>query len=183
MEKFGEDIRRLCGPGIEVEVRLGKMSNGMFDTNLGQTLFKRLVRSLEKYQKWENVTEVDDEVFYWHDGIRCIYGENGSCVYEKKTPIIKKDLSLKKMDCRLAISKETQIQPVSGDATRSVSRHRKSFLRKNVRIDCTIVSGDSEDKDCEDQDRYQIELEFLDVSSDQLIFSALHKVKDLIECV
>jgi len=183
MDAFAEDIRRFrIQKNVEIEVRLGKMNNGFFDTDIGEQLFKKLVQALEKYEHWEKVSVTNDEVFYFDNGIRCIF-DGSKSVYQKKTPLIKKDIKLQKLDARLGVSTEIEIPEVNEDANRAISRHRKSFLRKNVRIDCTEVSGTSDDKDCEDFTRYQVELEFLDVSTDQLIFSALHKVKDLLTCV
>ncbi len=183
MEQFADDIRRFRSlKDVEIEVRIGRMNNGFFDTNIGEPLFKKLVQALEKYPGWEKITKSEDEVFYWNNGIRCIY-RDGNSTFQKKTNVTKKDMKLDKCDVRMSISTETKIQSIDDDALRSVTRKRKSFLRKNVRIDCTQVIGDPEDKDCEDSTKYQIELEFLDVSSDQLIFSALHKVTDLLKCV
>lgn len=183
MEAFAEHIRRFRSvKDVEIEMRLGRINNGFFDTNIGEPLFKKLVQALEKYTGWEKVTTTEDEVFYWDNGIRCIYDHVGNSTFQKKTNILKKDMKLDKSDVRLSISTEVKIPPVE-DAQRSVTRKRKSFIRKNVRIDCTQVIGEPDDKDCEDSIKYQVELEFLDVSTDQLIFSALHKVKDIIKCV
>ena len=182
MEAFADHIRRFrAQKNVEIEVRLGKLNNGFFDTDIGEPLFKKLVQALEKYKGWEKVEVTNDEVFYWDNGIRCIYDGKDS-VYQKKSAVMKKDVRLPKMDVRLGISTEVSVPEVTEDAQRAVSRHRKSFLRNNVWIDCTEVSGSSDDKYCEVFSQYQVELEFLDVSNDQLIFSALHKVKDLITC-
>jgi len=46
----------------------------------------------------------------------------------------------------------------------------------------TIVSGDPEDKDCEDESEYQIEFEIInpqDVKSRDEFFNIVHKVNDL----
>lgn len=183
MNVFAYDIRRFQShKDVEIEVRLGRLNNGFFDTDIGEPLFKKLIQSLEKYSAWEKVEKTEDEVFYFGNGVRCIYNGKDS-LYQKKTPLVKKDIKLTHLDVRLAISTEVKIPEVHDDANRSVTRKRTSFLRKNVRIDCTEVSGSSDDKDCEDSVRYQVELEFLNVGTDQLIFSAVNKVNDLLNCV
>ena len=45
----------------------------------------------------------------------------------------------------------------------------------------TIVTGEPVDKDDEEIFKYQVELEITDASSDQKIYAALWKVKNIIE--
>jgi hypothetical protein len=166
---------------VEIEFRLGKMNRDMFDTNVGKDKFERVLKGLRKYPQWEKVTETSDDVFYWGNGVRCIF--NDECVYQKKKVLVKKDLrmSSKPLDVRMSIAQELPCEDQESEATRCVKRHRISFLRKNVRIDMTRVSGESTDKDCEDETKYQVELEVLNASSDQLIFSSVHKVLNVLE--
>ena len=43
MEAFADDIRRFrTQKNVEIEVRLGKLNNGFFDTDIGEPLFKKL---------------------------------------------------------------------------------------------------------------------------------------------
>lgn len=183
MKSFYDDICKYRdAKNIEIEVRLGKINHGIFDSNIGKQKFQKLLNALHKYKEWECVKKNDDEVYYWDNGVRCIYdGEKSE--YQKKNKIMKKDMVMNPLDIRMSVSQEIPIQEPNEDAKHSVHRHRTSFLRKNVRIDCTVVTGDPEDKDSEDVEQYQVELEFLDLSNDQLIFSALHKVKDLLACL
>lgn len=181
MKSFCDDIKKFSSD-TEIEIRLGKINHGIFDTNIGEKNFEKLTNALKKYKDWKSVIETEDEVYYWANGIRCIYDGTLS-VYQHKKTILKKNLHMSPLDVRLGIAQEIPVESVDDDAIRSVSRRRTSFTRKNVRIDCTVVTGGSCDKDCEDDTRYQVELEFLDVSSDQLIFSALNKVKNLLDCL
>lgn len=179
METFAEVIKKYRDTkNIEIEFRLGKVNHGTFDTNVGQKSFERILKGLLKYKEWEKVTESEDEVFYWSNGVRCIYNGNDS-VYQKKTKIVTKDHTFSPLDIRLSVAQEIPVKDEDEDAQRSVTRKRWSFLRKNVRIDMTIVTGQSHDKDCEDVNRYQVELEVLDASSDQKIYSAVHKIINL----
>ena len=61
-------------------------------------------------------------------------------------------------------------------------KQRVSFLRKNVSIDITIVTGDSHDMDAEDPMTYQIEFEIINpsavVSKDDL-FKILYKINNV----
>lgn len=179
MKEFYSDIKKFSS-NTEVEVRLGKINYGIFDTNIGEQNFEKIIKALKKFKDWDKVLETQDEVYYWANGIRCVYDGTKS-VYEHKRPIVKKNMSMTPLDIRLGISQEIPCESVDDDAIRSVARRRMSFFRKNVRIDCTVVTGGSDDKDCEDDTRFQVELEFLDLSTDQLIFSALHKVKNVLE--
>lgn len=181
MELFADDIRMHRNKkNVEIEIRLGKLNNNYFDTNVGQTTFTRIIKALDKYDSWEDVRYIEDEVFYWDNGVRCIYnGEN--VVYQEKRVIKKKNLKFDILDVRLGISQENPTTEQSSDAKYTVTRKRKSYIRKNVRIDMTIVTGEPVDKDDEEVIKYQVELEILDASSDQKIYSALYKVNNILE--
>lgn len=180
MREFEEDIKRYRdADNIEIELRLGKRNHGKFDTDVGPHLFTKILTGLERYTGWESVTHKVDEVYYWNTGIRCMYSED-SCETQRKQKILVKDHSLGVLDVRLGISQEIPTEMPSDDANRCVQRQRKSFLRKNVRIDCTIVTGAPVDKDSENLTTYQVELEIISAKTDQEIFSALHKVYDIL---
>ena len=36
-------------PNVEIEIRLGKVNRGKFDTNVGQATFERVLRRLRRY--------------------------------------------------------------------------------------------------------------------------------------
>ncbi len=65
---------------------------------------------------------------------------------------------------------------------RKRTKNRVSFLRKNLSIDMTISSGDTEDMDSENDTCYQIELEIVKldlVSTRDELFNIIHKINDL----
>jgi len=65
---------------------------------------------------------------------------------------------------------------------RSSDLKRTSFLRKNLRIDVTCVTGDPQDQDCDDENQYQIELELLSVpESKNELFNMVYKVFDVLK--
>lgn len=182
MQSFSEAIKQYRDKKhIEIELRIGKINHHMFDTNVGQEAFQKLTASLDLYKEWEKVIKTQDDVFYWDNGVRCIY-DGVTTTYQKKNNILKKDLKLENVfDVRLAIAQEIPVNEQTDEASHTVTRSRTSYLRKNVRIDMTIVTGQPLDKDVEDITKYQVELEILDASSDQKIFSALHKVLDVLK--
>ena len=62
------------------------------------------------------------------------------------------------------------------------TKKRVSFIRKNVSIDMTIVSGDSHDMDSEDPMSYQMEFEVIDATSCETkddLFKIIHKINDV----
>lgn len=173
---------------IEIEFRIGKMNRDIFDTNVGRDTFEKVLRRLNKYTGWESVTVTDDDVYYWDNGIRCVYNDMAdSTVAVKKTKVTKKDVAGKSMDVRLGISKEVPVSQPSTDATRHVQRHRTSFVRKNVSIDLTEVHGDTRDIDNENLVTYQIEIEIINpskLSSIQDIHTVIWKISDVLKiCV
>lgn len=181
MKTFSEEIKQYRDiENVEIELRLGRLSRGKFDTDVGPHVFGQILAGLEAYDGWEMVTAKSDEVYYWYQSIRCMYSED-SCVTQRKNRILVKDHQIGPvLDVRLGISQEIPIEMPSDEANRCVQRQRKSFLRKNVRIDCTIVTGPPVDKDSENLVSYQIELEIISARTDQEIFSALHKVHDVL---
>lgn len=183
MKTFEQDIKKYRDKEyIEIELRIGKINHNIFDTNVGKNVFEQVLGGLRSFKAWEKVLEIEDEVYYWNSGVRCVY--NGDCVYQRKNKIVNKNLKLDRpFDVRLGIAQEFPADVPSDDANKSVTRKRWSFFRKNVRIDLTKVSGPPEDKDSESDTSYQIELEILSAKTDQEIFSALHKVYDVLNLV
>jgi mRNA capping enzyme, beta chain len=180
MLEFGADMKKYSGKQhIEIELRLGKLNHDMFDTNIGKDVFYKLHSVLDKYNGWTNVTHTSDEVFYWPNGVRCIY-DGTNTIYQRKNKIYTKNARTRgPFDVRLGIAQELPYQEQTEDAIRQVARQRTSFLRKNVKIDMTVVTGAPADMDSEETTSYQVELEVTDSSTDQLAFSAIHKVFDI----
>ena len=42
-------------PNLEAELRLGKKSTSMFDTNIGEEKFMKIKQALDNFEDWENV--------------------------------------------------------------------------------------------------------------------------------
>jgi hypothetical protein len=174
------------GENVEVEMRLGKFNGNMFDTNVSEETFNRVMSGLRKYNGWESVTEKTYDVFYNNENnVRLtVDQETEDQVQVQKSNIIKEDFKRYKnapLDLRFSISKET---PIEGDfiMDRKRTKNRVSFLRKNLSIDMTISSGDTEDMDSENDTCYQIELEIVEpslVSTRDELFNIIHKINDL----
>ena len=165
-------------PEIEVEIRLGKFNGKMFDTNVGKEVFDRIFRGLSQYPGWENKKETNSEVFYRdRDSIRMTIDEDSG-----DQAIIQKRSMFK--DIRFSICKEVA-QPDDmelNDMDRKRFKKRISFIRKNLSIDMTISSGDSEDMDNEDPTSYQVEFEIVkpsDVSTRNELFNIMYKINDV----
>lgn len=171
---------------VEVEMRLGKFNGNMFDTNVSEETFNQVMSGLRKYNGWESVTEKTYDVFYNNENnVRLtVDQETEDQVQVQKVNIVKEDFKRYKnapLDLRFSISKET---PIEGDfiMDRKRTKNRVSFLRKNLSIDMTISSGDTEDMDSENDTCYQIELEIVKldlVSTRDELFNIIHKINDL----
>lgn len=173
---------------LEVEFRLGKKNGNLFDTNIGKDNFEKILRRLQKYPSWESVKKQNAVVYYGtRKGLRIVYDEDT----EEHTTISKynvanmdKILSDKPLDVRLSVSIEN---PANYDQERDRfpeirKRIRTSFVRKGLSIDMTIIQ--SEDKDDENELKYQVELEILrpDSSlSDVAVLNHYQKVFDVIK--
>lgn len=175
-------------PGLEVEMRLGKFNGKMFDTNVGKNTFDRVYRALTKYQGWEKIYTTQEEVFYRDkDNIRMSIDENtGDQKIIRKTHIHKEDFKKIKgvpYDVRIAFSKEDPVDLDDfSDMDRKRTKHRQSFVRKNLSIDLTMSTGDVVDMDAEDTTDYQIEFEIIsppDVKTKNELLNIIQKVNDL----
>jgi len=172
---------------VEVEIRLGKFNGAFFDTDVGKTVFDTLLHGLRQYQGWERVDTTVCDVFY-NDaaGIRLSVDEKtGEQTMVHKQKIAHEDFQdfSTPLDVRFSISREV---PVSGEyeMDRKRTKHRQSFVRKNLSIDMTISSGDVVDKDAEDPNHYQVELEIIDpgkVGCQEEFFNILWKINDLLK--
>ncbi len=174
---------------VEIEFRLGRKGNGMFDTNVGEKVFRKLLRALNKYKEWESVEVEEYDVYYGPDNTRTTVYQDGTENSIKKKSIDKIDYSSNDFpfDIRMGISTENPTN-VTENITYESTKHkeRTSFVRKNLRIDMTIVSGDPEDKDCEDETEYQIEFEIIKLSKVKNrndLYNHIYKIKDLLECL
>jgi hypothetical protein len=62
------------------------------------------------------------------------------------------------------------------------TKSRISFIRKNLSIDLTEISGNVQDMDSEESCTYQIEFEIIkpqNVEDKDTLFNIIHKIKDV----
>ena len=181
-------------PNVEFEFRLGRQHAKGFDTNVGEETFSKVLKGLKNYKDWEEVKVTEVEVYSYDNGIRYTIDpltEESETI--QKTTIKKLDYRFEgdtkySFDIRFSVASEkpngTEC-PDSGESTRMVQKYRESFIRKNLSIDMTIITGDQQgDPDSEDEQIYQIELEIIDpkkVKSDNDLYAHCHKVKCLMD--
>jgi hypothetical protein len=182
-------------PNTEIEFRLGKINKQMFDTNVGKDVFTRIMSGLRKYKEWENVVETNTSVYYKGNTRIIVNDDNEDDIIKmEKVNVSKTDFKLEKniMDVRLAVSTETALFPDAGsgsddgvmDSIRT--KHRVSFIRKNLSIDMTVVQGDTCDMDDEEENRYEIELEIINlnfIKDDKELYNLVHKIFDILKIV
>jgi len=176
-------------PGLEIEMRLGKMNGTFFDTNVGSQTFDKILEALEQFQHWEEKKSDIVEVFYYNESKKRLTWDedNGTqeCIMKKN--ILKKDFSDDKSpyDVRVSVCQEIPTEkPVDEDADRMIEKYRRSFIRKNLSIDMTIISGDSQDMDDEDGKKFQVELEIIDptkIEEEPKLFNIINKVSDVLK--
>ena len=131
---------------VEFELRLGKKSTkgGAFDTNVGYDDFHKILDGLKRYQGWESTKESEVDIFYEGNRRFIFEGDSDDCVAVTKNKIKKVDIHLenKPFDIRFGIATETPIKnpEVPGEADQK-TRKRWSFVRKNLSIDMSRVTG------------------------------------------
>jgi hypothetical protein len=170
---------------VELEMRLGKMNGKIFDTNVGEEIFSKVLRALKKYQHWESVKESESTVYY-KDNTRMTIDEETedvTCLTKERVGVVDHSLVGRPLDVRFAVSLEKPATQNEDEVMDHV-RHKKriSFLRKNLSIDMTVVTGDPDDLDDESEASYEIELEIVEpkkVKDDDNLYNILYKV----ECV
>lgn len=177
-------------PNTEIEIRFGRRSGKGFDTNVGADTFAKVLKALEKYQGWESKKHTNSTVYYFEGSKRLtIDEETDDQVGHIKKRVSVDDFSIEEspFDVRLGVSTEETFEYDGEEtSTEQKTKERWSFVRKNLSIDMTVVKGDPDDKDADDDTAYQIEMEIIDptkVSSKVELFNILHKVFDLLNCV
>ena len=175
---------------LEVEVRLGRHNGKFFDTNIGKDTFDIILSALETYDGWEETGEENTEVFSKGDIRMIINEDHDSQEVHRKIKFNKIDLHLKDrpLDARVSFAQEVPIVDFDTDTEMDCVRvrHRKMFVRKNLRIDCTTVQGGDVDPDSEDAMTYQVEMEIVDpkmVSNDNELFNILYKLQDILDTI
>jgi hypothetical protein len=156
---------------VELEFRLGKFNGTM-----------------SKYNGWDKIIGSEQEVFYRDsDGLRISTDRaSGDEEIIKKERILNQDFKQSSnvpFDIRCSVSKEIPMpEDIDREMDKKKVKQRVSFLRKNVSIDITIVTGDTHDMDAEDPMTYQIEFEIINpsavVSKDDL-FKILYKINNV----
>ena len=181
-------IRKHCTKDTsEIEIRLGKMNRGSFDTNVTKETFDKVLRRLHRYKGWENVTESDTIIYHYPSKRRATYDNTiediTESVIKKRLEVNDVSLNGQPFDVRLGVSSEVPMDhDPEEEATNVRTKKRTSFLRKNLRIDVTCVTGDPQDQDCDDENQYQIELELLSVpESKNELFNMVYKVFDVLK--
>lgn len=171
---------------VEFELRLGRINGKMFDTDVGKEIFDKLMCGLMQYKGWEEVKESNTSVYY-KDQVRVSVDEDSDeTEIVKKIPLVKETLRLegRPLDVRFAVSLEEPIEQTDEVMDFMRTKKRTSFIRKNLSIDMTVVSGQPEDMDCEEPQSYQVELEIIDpckVSNDNDFYNIVHKVQNILE--
>ena len=172
---------------VEFELRLGKINRGSFDTNVGKETFDKILRGLEKYTGWEKVSETSD-VCYYQENIRLTIDDNSEeskQVVKQKLEKVDQSFPGRPLDVRFAIAKETPFAKDDIEFSMARQRHRKSFVRKGLTIDMTVVSGNPADMDSEEEETYQVELEFLNPVEDDKnkLYNMFYKVSDVLDII
>ena len=106
-----------------------------------------------------------------------------ACVVKQRVLVDDASVAHELFDVRLGISTETPV-PHKEDEEYTQVRNvkRVSFVRKNLRIDVSAVSGDPEDKDSEHEVEYQIELELMHVpEARHELYNMVYKVFDVLK--
>jgi mRNA capping enzyme, beta chain len=176
-------------PGVEIEIRFGRRSGTKFDTNVGRLSFEKCLRALEAYTEWENTSHTKHDVYYFEDGKRMQINEatdDREAVIKRR--ILVNDFELKGLpfDVRLGISSETPFEYDGETATEQKNKERWSFLRKNLRIDLSKITGNPDDPDDDQDTSYQIEMEIVKPSllrTQDQTFKLMYKVFDVIKCL
>lgn len=184
-------------PNTEIEFRFGRPSGKGLDTNVGRETFERVMRALNKYQGWESTKHTNATVYYF-DGEGpsrtskrlSVDEETDEQIGQVKTRVLVDDFPIESapFDVRLGISTEEPFEYDGEEtSTKQTTKERWSFVRKNLSIDMTIVTGTPDDKDSDEDKVYQIEMEIIDpsqISSDRdELFNLLHKIFDLMKCI
>ena len=173
---------------IEMEFRLGKYNGTFFDTNIGKDTYIKLLNGLNKYPGWERIIQSETDVFFREkDNLRITIDEstNEETIIKKERVHVEdfKQIKDTPFDIRFAICKEIPMEhDYESEMDGKKTKTRTSYIRKNVSIDMTSISGNTQDMDSEDPFTYQIEFEIIkpqNVEDKDTLFNIIHKIKDL----
>lgn len=187
METFVSNY--LQSPNHEIEFRIGKISHGRFDTNVGKETYMRVLRRLDRYQEWESKS-VSNDTIYYGNGFRRATCNNDTDDIKRiiKKSVAKFDYKIPNhsFDVRASVATETPYEPEDDEEVfeETRSRVRHSFVRKNLVIDVSMVKSTPEDIDSESDVSYQIELEIINpslVKSETTLSNIIQKIYDVLK--
>jgi len=173
---------------VEMEFRLGKYNGTFFDTNIGEKMYISILKGLSKYNGWDRIVQSETEVFFREkDNLRITIDEttNEETIIKKERVHVEdfKQIEGTPFDIRFSVSKEIPMEhDYDSEMDGKKTKTRTSYIRKNVSIDVTSISGNTQDMDSEDPFTYQIEFEIMkpqNVEDKDTLFNIIHKIKDL----
>ena len=173
---------------IEMEFRLGKYNGTFFDTNIGEKKYIAILNGLNKYTSWDRIVRAETEVFYRDkDNLRITIDEstNEETIVKKERVHVEdfKQIKDTPFDIRFSVCKEIPMEhDYDSEMDGKKTKTRTSYVRKNVSIDVTSISGNTKDMDSEDPFTYQVEFEIMkpqNVEDKDTLFNIIHKIKDL----
>lgn len=171
-------------PNLEIELRLGKKCGNMFDTNLGHEKYKKIKEGLNNFKGWESIKQINT-TSYFQNNVRYDYNEDtdeAHAIIKKKHA--KNDFVLQDqpLDVRLSVAQEIpqpDFDPDNVVMEYVRKKSRTSYIRKNLSIDITEVSGDPADMDDECDISYELEFEIIDISkikTENELYNIIYKV-------
>ena len=176
-------------PNLEVELRLGKKNRNMFDTNVGRDKFSKIKEALDNYTLWEEVKQTNTSSYYVKDLRYEINEDTDETKTIKKKKLSKYDCVLKNesLDVRFSMSQEIpqpdlDVENVTVEYMRE--KERTSYIRKNLSIDLTIVSGTPVDPDDESDTSYEVEFEIVNptlVQSENNLYNIIYKIQCILK--
>ena len=165
-----------------------KNNGTFFDTNIGEKMYVAILKGLNKYTGWERIETSQTDVFYREkDNLRISIDEstNEETIVKKERVCVEdfKQLEGTPFDIRFSVCKEIPMEhDYESEMDCKKTKTRTSYIRKNVSIDVTSVSGNTQDMDSEDPFTYQVEFEIMkpqNVEDKDTLFNIIHKIKDL----
>jgi len=161
----------ICDKFAEVELRVGKQTSSGFNTNVGSTVYNKVLSQLNTL-KWDSVDEYEIDDFYYKGNIR----KSGNIIIQKEN-IYKSNKKCGNVDIRLAINTEKPVTKTIGGIQTTRKKYRKSFSKQFYRFDVTHIKND---------DTYEIEMELIGIdyakkhSYEFIIENMLKKLTNLI---
>jgi len=175
---------------IEMEMRFGKITKSKFDPTINKNSYERIMKGLLKYRDWEMVKESNTSVYYKNKKRIIVDDDTGdqSIMIKHNIKNINYDLGNSPFDIRFSISSEVDVEDDKDDSDEEMDhvrvKKRMSFIRKNLSIDITQVSGEADDMDQEEGVKYEIELEIVDpktIKDDVELFNIIYKIRDILK--